>query len=148
MILKLEKLYYVTFMYYTNCINDTVSNYESNGHDLERIEYLTVGAEPFLLRESDLPKYQKFGGGYREIKFVGNIPVSDTPSDSMDCNSDSSTNIIKEDSDDASEGSLTDWWKNQQDKKVTYPNPHFVGVPAEATTAQSESDSYITVTNM
>lgn len=65
---KLEKIYAVEFMNYTNYSHDTVCD-ESTGI------YLGVTKNPFLVRESDLPKYQKYGEGYREIKYVGNMEV-------------------------------------------------------------------------
>lgn len=68
----MEKVYEVKFMQYTNCMNDTVSDDEK---ELGKGNYLSVGREPFLIKESDFPKYQKYGGGFRIIKFVGNIEV-------------------------------------------------------------------------
>lgn len=68
----MEKVYEVKFMQYTNCMNDTVHDGEK---ELGKGEYLSVGREPFLIKESDFPKYQKYGGGFRIVKFVGNIEV-------------------------------------------------------------------------
>lgn len=68
---KTEKVYIVNFMSYTNCMNNAVSNGET---------YLDIGYEPFLVRESDLDYYRQFGGGYRDLKFVGNIAI-DTGND-------------------------------------------------------------------
>lgn len=66
----MEKVYEVEFMEYTNCMRDTVCNrYKEIGD----IKYITVGKEPFLVKESELDKYSAYGGGYRSIKFVGNI---------------------------------------------------------------------------
>lgn len=65
----LEKIYAVTFMSYTNCFNNTVWN-EDEG------KYLMVGKE-FLVKESDLPKYQKYGDGYREVMYVGSMEVNE-----------------------------------------------------------------------
>ena len=67
---ELEKVYIVEFMGYTSVMNDTVSNGSS---DISQRQYLHVGYEPFLVRESDLDKYSGYGGGYRKITFVGNI---------------------------------------------------------------------------
>jgi hypothetical protein len=53
-------------------MNDTVSDDEK---ELGKGKYLSVGREPFLIKESDFPKYQKYGGGFRIVKFVGNIEV-------------------------------------------------------------------------
>lgn len=75
---KLEKVYKVTFMQYTNVMKDTISDWDGKGHSLADCEYLDVGKEAFLLRESQLDCYRKFGGGYRNIEFVGQIPVSET----------------------------------------------------------------------
>ena len=36
-------------------------------------KYLTVGKEPFLVKESELDKYRAWGNGFRYIEFVGNI---------------------------------------------------------------------------
>lgn len=68
----MEKVYEVEFMQYTNCMNDTVSDGEK---ELGKSQYLSVGREPFLIKESDLLKYQKYGGGFRIVKFVGNIEI-------------------------------------------------------------------------
>lgn len=67
-----EKVYKVEFIEYTNCLNDTVSDW--NGHGLpklDEINYLHVGNNGFLVRERDLEKYRKFGKGYRNISLVG-----------------------------------------------------------------------------
>jgi len=76
--IKLEKVYKVTYMLYTNAMRDTVSDWDGKGHSLADCEYLDVGKESFLLRESQLEYYRKFGGGYRNIEFVGQIPISET----------------------------------------------------------------------
>lgn len=73
--IKLEKVYKVTYMLYTNAMRDTVSDWDGKGHSLADCEYLDIGKEPFLLRESQLEQYRKFGGGYRNIEFVGQIPI-------------------------------------------------------------------------
>lgn len=70
--IKVEKVYEVEFMQYTNCMNDTVSDGEK---EIGKVTYIHVGREPFLIKESDFPKYQKFGGGFRIVRFVGNIEV-------------------------------------------------------------------------
>jgi hypothetical protein len=66
----MEKVYEVEFMNYTNCLNDTVSNGETG---IGKTKYIKVGREPFLIKESDFDKYQKYGDGFRIVKFVGNI---------------------------------------------------------------------------
>ena len=68
----MEKVYEVEFMKYTNCMNDTVSD---NNGELGKGRYLDIGREPFLVKESDLLKYEKFGGGFRNIRFVGNMEI-------------------------------------------------------------------------
>lgn len=65
----MEKVYEVEFMRYTNCMKDTVSD----GAEIGKTKYIEVGKESFLIKESDFPKYQKYGGGFRIVRFVGNI---------------------------------------------------------------------------
>lgn len=67
---KMEKVYQVEFLQYTNCSKDTVCN---NTESIKDSEYIHVGKEPFLVRESELVKYREYGNGFRIIKFVGNI---------------------------------------------------------------------------
>lgn len=71
---RMEKVYLAKFMNYTNCMNDTVSNGDK---DISKREYIEVGCEPFLIRESELSKYSKYGGGYRELIVAGNMLVED-----------------------------------------------------------------------
>lgn len=68
----MEKVYEVEFMEYTNCMRDTVCNKYKEIGDMK---YITVGKEPFLVRESELEKYMAWGGGFRIIRFVGNIVI-------------------------------------------------------------------------
>lgn len=68
----MEKVYKVEFMEYTNGIRDTVCNREKEIGDRK---YITVGCEPFLVRESELDKYSAWGGGFRYIEFVGNLDI-------------------------------------------------------------------------
>lgn len=75
--MKLEKVYKVTFMNYTSALKDTVSDWDGNPSNLSNATYLKVTSSPFLLRESELSKYKCYGGGLRDILFVGNLP-SDT----------------------------------------------------------------------
>lgn len=70
--INVEKVYEVEFMQYTNCMRDTVCDEEK---ELGKGQCLHVGKEPFLIKESDFPKYQKYGGGFRIVRFVGNIEV-------------------------------------------------------------------------
>jgi hypothetical protein len=71
-VINMEKVYEVEFMQYTNCMKDTV--WENNA-ELGKGKYLTVGKEPFLIKESDFSKYQNYGGGFRIVRFVGNIEM-------------------------------------------------------------------------
>lgn len=73
---RFEKVYSAEFRNYTNFLKDTVSDYEET-EDAAKTKYLSVGTEPFLIKESDIPKYQKFGGGYRNLSFVGNMEVEE-----------------------------------------------------------------------
>lgn len=68
----MEKVYEVEFMEYTNYMRDTIWNIHKENGDME---YIRVGQEPFLVRESELEKYMAWGGGFRIIKFVGNIII-------------------------------------------------------------------------
>ena len=70
--INVEKVYEVEFMQYTNYMKDTVSDGET---EIGKAKYIHVGKEPFLIKESDFPKYQKFGGGFRIVRFVGNIEM-------------------------------------------------------------------------
>lgn len=66
----MEKVYKVKFMQYTNCFMDTVSDCNE---DIGKRKCLKVGADPVIIRESDLPKYMKYGNGFRSIEFIGNL---------------------------------------------------------------------------
>ena len=68
----MEKIYRVEFMEYTNVLRNTVSNQKQEVADRK---YLTVGKEPFLVKESELDKYSAWGGGFRSIEFVGNLYI-------------------------------------------------------------------------
>lgn len=68
----MEKIYEVEFMQYTNCMRDTVCN---DAKEIKDMKYLHVGKEPFLIKESEFDRYMKYGGGFRIVKFVGNIEV-------------------------------------------------------------------------
>ena len=71
--MKKEKVYRVEFLEYTDCTKNTVAKY---GLDkFKDTEYLDVGFEPFLVKESNIDKYREFGGGYRTLIFVGFIEV-------------------------------------------------------------------------
>ena len=66
---KLMKCYEITFMNYTNCMNDTVR------HNNKDMTFLDVGKESFIVKESDIEKISEYGGGIRDATFVGNILV-------------------------------------------------------------------------
>lgn len=68
----MEKVYEVEFMQYTNCMKDTVSD---GNKEIGKTKYINVGKEPFLIKESDFNKYMKYGGGFRILRFVGNIEI-------------------------------------------------------------------------
>lgn len=68
----MEKAYEVVFMEYTDGMRDTVCNPKKEIGDRK---YIIVGHEPFLVKESELEKYSAWGGGFRSIRFVGNIVV-------------------------------------------------------------------------
>ena len=73
----MEKIYAVEFISYTNCLKNTVSDWDGKGiPKVGEQEYLTVGHN-FLVRESELEKYRKFGQGYRSITFVGELLIED-----------------------------------------------------------------------
>lgn len=67
----MEKIYEVEFMQYTNYMRDVVSD----GAELGKTEYIHVGKEPFLIKESEFDKYMKFGKGFRIVRFVGNMEI-------------------------------------------------------------------------
>ena len=71
--MRKEKVYHAEFMEYTNCTKNTVAKYGPN--KFKDAEYLDVGCEPFLVKESDIDKYKEFGGGYKVLMFVGFIEV-------------------------------------------------------------------------
>ena len=68
----LVKVYEVEFMTYTNYIRDTVSN---GAKKVEDLEYINTKCEPFLVPETDLDTYRKYGDGFRSIRFVGNMEI-------------------------------------------------------------------------
>lgn len=73
---KREKVYAVEFIRYTNSSSSTVSDWDGKSDSLSStMQYLEVLPGPFLVRESDLSYYQRFGGGYKSIHLVGYIDV-------------------------------------------------------------------------
>lgn len=69
---KLEKVYAVEFMTYTNAMKTSVSN---KSEDIADRKYIEIGSEPLLIKESELDLYKEYGDGYRSIKFVGNLKL-------------------------------------------------------------------------
>ncbi len=68
---KLVKVYSVSFIQYTNCMNDTVR------HNDRDMTFIDVGRESFLVKESDLAKVSEYGGGLRDIHFIGNLLIDE-----------------------------------------------------------------------
>lgn len=71
--MRTEKVYAVEFMSYTNSMKNTVS--DKSNFKSGKVTYLDVGVDPFLITESQMEFYSKFGGGFRSLNFVGNISV-------------------------------------------------------------------------
>ena len=77
---KYKKVYNVTFMQYTNCMKDTVSDdtYDTLGELRTDTVYMKMPEnEPLLLTEDQLKDYEDLGCGYRDIVFVGMIPYDE-----------------------------------------------------------------------
>lgn len=68
--IKEEKIYLVTFNAYTNCLNDTVSNGET---EIDKLKYINIPEGGLLVKESELDKYAAYGNGFASIKYVGSI---------------------------------------------------------------------------
>lgn len=66
------KIYEVEFLNYTDVTKTTVYS------ELYK-QYVDVGKEPFLISEDQMEYYQQFGGGFRNLIFVG---WTDIPMDS------------------------------------------------------------------
>jgi len=62
------KVYRVTFMTYTNALKTTVSNGEFM---IDKYKSIELGHEPFLITEDQIEYYNQFGGGIRNMEFVG-----------------------------------------------------------------------------
>lgn len=75
--MKLEKVYAVEFMAYVTSLEDTVSDWDGEGiPKIGEVKYLNVkGPNKFLIKESDLDEYKKYGQGYRNITFVGWVVI-------------------------------------------------------------------------
>jgi len=67
-----EKVYAVEFMQYTTVMKDTV-------HCEKNDTYLDIDSchSPLLVKESDLDKYKKYGGGFKDIHYVGSMVLND-----------------------------------------------------------------------
>ena len=66
-----ERIYAVTFNSYTNALRNTVSD---GNKDIAKTKYLHISQDlPFLIRESELLYYSKFGEGYSIVKCVGEL---------------------------------------------------------------------------
>lgn len=63
-----EKIYSIKFRSYSNGLRDTICK-ENNG----KTEYISVGEDPFLIKESDINKYAEYGDGIESLTFVGNM---------------------------------------------------------------------------
>ena len=66
-----ERIYAVTFNSYTNAFKNAVSD---GNKDIAKTEYIHISQDiPFLIRESELLYYSKFGKGYSMVKCVGEL---------------------------------------------------------------------------
>lgn len=84
--MKKVKIYEVTFLRYTICMNDTVSDQKEDftfSKDFSDLKYLDVQS-PFLIKEADIPYYQKFGGGFKDLRFVGYLGELDESAEDTD----------------------------------------------------------------
>ena len=75
------KIYAVTFNKYTNCQRDTVTNRDSlppeEAHNHKMIH--AGGDGKFLVTEDQIIDMLDYGGGIRNMEFVGNLYDSDDP---------------------------------------------------------------------
>lgn len=60
-------------MQYSDYMNRSVCN---GTKEIKDSKYIDVGKEPFLIKESDLDRYREYGGGFRSLKFIGNIETA------------------------------------------------------------------------
>ena len=60
----MKKIYSIDFIKYTNNLYNTVTD---NNHE----HYIEVGKDPFLICEDEIEYYMKFGGGIKNMIFVG-----------------------------------------------------------------------------
>ena len=61
------KIYHVTFNRYCNACNNYVSN-----NNKQILKYIDT-PYPFLICEDDIPEIMEWGGGIKELTFVGNL---------------------------------------------------------------------------
>ena len=74
-----EKIYEITFNRYTNALRNTVSD---GNPDIAKIKYIDLPDDvPFLVRESTLPYYSRYGGGISVAKCVGELDTTILESD-------------------------------------------------------------------
>ena len=67
----MERIYAVEFNTYTDCLRDTVSDGNKN---IGERKYIHLPKDvPFLIRESELLEYVKYGNGYQSVFCVGAI---------------------------------------------------------------------------
>ena len=64
----MKKIYSVTFCQYTNCMNDTVRR---NSDDKFCMDFIHTGRDPFLIPEDKIDYYMGYGGGIKDMNFVG-----------------------------------------------------------------------------
>lgn len=62
----MKKVYSISFISYTNCLKNTVS------HNTRDMTYLHI-PDPCLIFEDDIEKYMEYGGGIKDMIFVGYI---------------------------------------------------------------------------
>lgn len=68
-----EKIYEITFNRYTNALRNTVSD---SNPDIAKIKYIKLPDNvPFLVRESALPYYSRYGDGISVAKCVGELDI-------------------------------------------------------------------------
>jgi len=61
----MKKIYRITFNEYTNALRDTIYNEDED-------RYLDI-PDLFLIKEGDVQFFQGYGGGIKEMKFVGEL---------------------------------------------------------------------------
>ena len=61
----MERVYKVKFTNYLNYSKTTIYDDKENVID--------IGNDDFFIKESEIPKYCKYGGGIKSLEFVGNM---------------------------------------------------------------------------